>query len=32
MKAKLYSLGIEEYISEPINKDQFKNIFEMFVI
>lgn len=32
MKAKLYTLGVEEYLHEPIDKEKFNSAFQIFVI
>lgn len=32
MKAKLYTLGVEEYLFEPIDKERFNSVFQLFTI
>ncbi|MCR4421663.1 MAG: hybrid sensor histidine kinase/response regulator [Exilispira sp.] len=32
MKAKLYTLGVEEYLTEPIDKEKFNSAFQIFTV
>lgn len=32
MKAKLYTLGVEEYLAEPVDKEKFNASFQIFTI
>jgi PleD family two-component response regulator len=32
MKAKLYTLGVEEYLTEPIDKERFNSAFQIFSV
>lgn len=32
IKAKLYTLGVEQYLTEPIDKEKFNSTFQIFVV